>query len=52
MRCGGGSRAAHLVLVVDIGGGAAPAAAIGARRTETAYPRVIHYSNDADVVLG
>jgi hypothetical protein len=41
-----------VVLVTGLGGGAALAAAIGARRTQTAYPRFILTSRESDVLVG
>ncbi|HZC53278.1 MAG TPA: hypothetical protein VE441_12380, partial [Mycobacterium sp.] len=41
-----------LVLVISLGGGAAMAAAAGARRTETAYPRFVQAQDGSDIILG
>jgi hypothetical protein len=40
-----------LALVIGLGGGAAIAAAAGARRTETAYPRFVHAQHGYDLYL-
>jgi hypothetical protein len=41
-----------LALLIGLGGGAAVAAAAGARRTETAYPRFVQAENGYDLVTG
>src|SRR5215212_2029936 len=41
-----------LALLIGIAGGAAVAAAVGARRTETAYPRFVQAQKGYDLVTG
>lgn len=41
-----------LVLIAGIGGGAVVAAAIGARRTATAYPRLVAMAHTTDALVG
>jgi ABC-type lipoprotein release transport system permease subunit len=41
-----------LALLIGIAGGAATAAAAGARRTQSAYPRFLAWANASDVVTG
>src|SRR5436309_15398614 len=41
-----------LALLFGVAGGAATAAAAGARRTETAYPRFVDWANASDVETG
>jgi hypothetical protein len=41
-----------IAVLVGLGGGAVLAAAIGARRTETAYPRFVHQIRDGDALVG
>jgi hypothetical protein len=43
---------ASLALLIGLGGGAAVAAAAGARRTETAYPRFVQTQQGYDLVTG
>ncbi len=43
---------AGLALLVGLAGGVVLAAAAGARRTQTAYPRMVAKTHDADVLLG
>jgi len=41
-----------LALLIGLAGGVVLAAAAGARRTQTAYPRLVRQSRDADVLVG
>jgi hypothetical protein len=41
-----------LALLIGLAGGAASAAAVGARRTETAYPRFVQAQNGYDLMTG
>src|SRR5215475_7150792 len=41
-----------LALLIGLAGGAAVAAAAGARRTETAYPRFVQAQNGYDLITG
>jgi hypothetical protein len=41
-----------LALLIGVAGGAAVAAAAGARRTETAYPRFVRAQNGYDLLTG
>lgn len=43
---------AGLALLVGLSGGVVLAAAAGARRTQTAYPRMVDATRDADVLVG